>query len=964
MTPDQFIAKWRAADLTERAASQSHFIDLCALLGEKPPFADDATDADYAFEKGAKKTGGGDGWADVWKRGCFGWEYKRKGRSLDDALVQLQRYALALENPPLLIVSDMDRFKVHTNWTATVSKVYEITLEDLRDGAKRDQLKWAFSTATVERLKPGVTRQSLTEQAATKFAELAKALRERGHEPHAVAHFIQRLVFCMFAEDTRLLPDRMFMRMLEAVRDGHGDFETLSAELFRSMAKGGRIGLERVAHFNGGLFEDDATLPLTRADIKLLIEVAGKDWSDVDPTIFGTLFERGLDPDKRSQLGAHYTDPDKIMRIVEPVVIRPLKAEWEAARDEIAAEMTKAALLDAKKTATAKGEATKAINRAKALYRGFLDRVRAFRILDPACGSGNFLYFSLHALLDLEHRAGIDAERLGIARELPEVGPQNVKGIEINPYAAELARVTIWIGWLQWMRRNGFTGLPEPILSVLDQIENRDAVLKPDGTAASWPAADAIVGNPPFLGDRKLTTELGDHYTTTLRAAYAGSVTGSVDLVCYWFDKAARLMALGELDRVGFVATNSISGGNNRQVLIAVCANVAIFDAWSDEEWWDQGVAVRVSMICFSRDEPDDVRLDGRLVTRINSDLTDGPTTLTDAASLFSNRAVAYNGVQKTGPFEVSADLARHWLLAPANVNARHNSEILLPYWNGMDLTRRPREKWIVDFTGLSEGEAAEFEAPFKHLAETVRPVRLASTVSNPKDRLWLQTNWWLFWRSRPELAEKRQRLARLIVTPEVSKHRVFTWVKACVGVDKNLIVVARDDDTTFGILHSRFHEAWSLRLCTWLGVGNDPRYTPTTTFETFPFPEGLTPNIPAAQYADDPRAVAIAGAARELHEKREAWLNPPDLVDRVPEVVPGYPDRLIPKSPEAAAILKKRTLTNLYNERPTWLANLHAALDVAVARAYGWPDDISTDEALDRLFALNQERSAKEKSQ
>ena len=179
--------------------------------------------------------------------------------------------------------------------------------------------------------------------------------------------------------------------------------------------------------------------------------------------------------------------------------------------------------------------------------------------------------------------------------------------------------------------------------------------------------------------------------------------------------------------------------------------------------------------------------------------------------------------------------------------------------------------------------------------------------------------------------------------------------------MDNHLIAIARDDDTTFGVLHSRFHEAWSLRLCTWLGVGNDPRYTPTTTFETFPFPEGLTPNIPAKNYADDPRAKRIAKAAKKLDDLRRGWLNPPDLVDIVPEVAPGYPDRILPKTAEAAAKLKTRTLTNLYNERPSWLDSAHAELDRAVASAYGWPEDISTEDALARLLALNLERAEKQ---
>ena len=248
--------------------------------------------------------------------------------------------------------------------------------------------------------------------------------------------------------------------------------------------------------------------------------------------------------------------------------------------------------------------------------------------------------------------------------------------------------------------------------------------------------------------------------------------------------------------------------------------------------------------------------------------------------------------------------------------------------------------------------EAALYETPFGYAVEKIKPFREASAIKG--------FSWWRLWRSRPELAKATTNLSRLIVTPEVAKHRVFVWFDTRVSIDKNLTVIARDDDTTFGVLHSRFHEAWSLRLCTWLGVGNDPRYTPTTTFETFPFPEGLTPNIPAKNCADDPRAKRIAKAAKKLDDLRRAWLNPPDLVDIVPEVAPGYPDRILPKTAEAAAKLKTRTLTNLYNERPSWLDSAHAELDRAVASAYGWPEDISTEDALAKLLTLNLERAGK----
>ena len=201
--------------------------------------------------------------------------------------------------------------------------------------------------------------------------------------------------------------------------------------------------------------------------------------------------------------------------------------------------------------------------------------------------------------------------------------------------------------------------------------------------------------------------------------------------------------------------------------------------------------------------------------------------------------------------------------------------------------------------------------------------------------------------------------MPRCIATPRVSKHRLFVWLDARICPDSAVVAIARDDDTTFGILHSRFHEAWSLRLGTWLGKGNDPRYTPTTTFETFPFPEGLSPNVPAAEYLDEPRATAIAEAARRLVELRDRWLNPPEWVEWVDEPVPGFPQRAVPRSEAAEKELKKRTLTNLYNARPQWIDDAHVALDAAVAAAYGWSPDIPEEDALQALLELNRTQSS-----
>ncbi len=940
MTPNEFIAKWQASELKERSAAQEHFIDLCRLLGEPTPADDDPTGDRYCFERGARKDTGGDGWADVWKRGHFAWEYKGKHANLDKAFQQLRRYALALENPPLLIVSDMARFRITTNWTNSISVVREFSLAELEDGANRNLLKWAMSDP--ERLRPGETRQMVTERAAATFSELAQSLRDRGHEPQAVAHFVNRLVFCMFAEDIGLLPDDMFTRMLEQARTQPDEFVVLAQDLFGAMSTGGRIGFEPVAWFNGGLFDDDSALPLGAAEIQTALKAAALDWSEIDPSILGTLFERGLDPDKRSQLGAHYTDRDKIMRIVDPVIVRPLLAEWEHTKADIEAAMVRAA------KAGSPSARTKVHNKAKGILRAFLERLRTFTVLDPACGSGNFLYLALQALKDIEHRVHIEAEAMGLERGFPAVGPINVKGIEINPYAAELARVSVWIGEIQWMRRNGFSEERDPILKPLDNIECRDAILAPDGSESEWPHADVVIGNPPFLGNRKARKELGNSYVDMLSAAYRGLIKGKPDLVCYWFAKAGRLIENGAILRTGLVATNSIRGGTNRLVLKRILEHSVIYDAWPDEPWVVEGAAVRVSLVCFTlKNAAVPIRYEDAETSQINANLSAGPLDLTLAERIRENRGVAFQGVVKRGKFDVSGDMARDWLCLPANPNGRTNAEVLRPRTNAMDITRRPSGKWIVDFgENMCEEEAALFEAPFEYVEQHVKTERQQN--SEPESREF----WFRHWNTRPAMRKALKGKARFIATPCVAKHRLFVWLKAGVCPDHALIVFARDDDTIFGILHSRFHETWSLRQGT--DLVDRPRYTPTTTFGTFPFPKGLSPDIPAENFANDTRAIVIAEAAGRLVQLRDRWLNPPEWVEWVNEPVPGFPKRPVARDATAAKELKARTLTKLYNARPQWLADAHARLDTAVANAYGWDADISEEDALAELLALN----------
>ena len=951
MTPHEFITKWRASELKESSASQEHFIDLCRMLGEPTPAEADPTGKTYCFERGARKDTGEGGWADVWKRHHFAWEYKGQHANLDAAFGQLRQYALALENPPLLIVSDMLRFRIRTNWTNCVSKTYEFGLDDLTDASIRDRLKWAFSDP--KRLRPGETRQALTERVAASFAALAQSLRERGHDAQAVAHFVNRLVFCMFADDVGLLPGHMFTRMLEQAQRTPTQFATLAGNLFGAMATGGLVGFEPVDWFNGGLFDDAAALPLEKSDIQTVLAASRLDWSEIDPSILGTLFERGLDPDKRAQLGAHYTDRDKILLLIEPVVIRPWLALWAAEKAETASVLESAEAADKPVTRT------KRRNKARRRYRAFLNRLRAFTVLDPACGSGNFLYLALQALKDLEHRVQLEAEELGFERAFPEIGPANVKGIEINPYAAELARVSVWIGEIQWMRRNGFLEARNPILKPLDTIECRDAILKPDGTEADWPAAEVVIGNPPFLGGSRILSHLGEKYASQIRTTYEGRVPAGADLVCWWFEKAGHLIVSGKADRAGLVATNSIRGGANRRALEAATGGLRIFEAWSDEPWVIDGAAVRVSLVCFSRtndragETVETARLDGLVVDEVHTDLTarrgEVGIDLTNARRLTVNASASFEGDEKGGAFNVPGELAREWLRLPANPNGRTNADVLKPWINGMDLTRRPSDKWIVDFGArISEVEAALYEEPFGWLKEHVYPKRQENRIERNR------VHWYRHRRPVPDMWRALLGMTRYIVTPHVSKHRLFVYCDVRICPDKQLIVIARDDDTTFGILHSRFHEIWSLRLGTWLGKGNDPRYTPTTTFETFPFPQGLTPDTPASEYGTDPRAIAVAHKAQGLVELRDRWLNPPEWVEWVDEPVPGYPKRPVPRNEGSAKALKNRTLTNLYNSRPQWLIDVHQALDAAVAAAYGWPADISDDDVLRALLALN----------
>ncbi len=505
ITAAEFIAKWgpggSAAQLNEEQGAQSHFLDLCQLLGVPRP-GDDVGD-EYLFERQSLVLGQARGYADVFYRNHFAWENKAPGKNLDAALRQLQQYSLALSNPPLLVVCDRLTLRIHTQFNGHPSETHTVRIDQLDQPDKQQLLRrlWLDPGS----FRPRQTNRDITEAAARSFALLAEQLRRRGHHADAVAHFLTQCLFCFFAEDVGLLPGRMFERL---VGNRQLTSDKLSAglqSLFATMQTGGLYGPDDIPWFNGGLFAHIAVPKLEIIDITELRNAASLNWSAIDVSIFGTLFERGLDPAKRSQLGAHYTDPATIERIIGPVITRPLLQQWELVAQDLQALVAKI---------KRKGDA--AYHKAHQRFVQWLEQLRAFRVLDPACGSGNFLFLGLKALKDIELHTITEAARLGLDREQDLVtGPHNLLGIELNEYAAELARVSVWIGEIQWRIAHGYAPKTNPVLEPLEQIECRDALLtfspplpppgegREGGQPAAAPGATASGPhpNPPPAGE-------------------------------------------------------------------------------------------------------------------------------------------------------------------------------------------------------------------------------------------------------------------------------------------------------------------------------------------------------------------------------------------------------------------------------------------------------------------------------
>jgi len=928
MTPQEFVDKWRRSQLKERSAAQSHFNDLCRMLGHPTPAKADPKGATFTFEKGVDKRTGGQGWADVWKKGFFAWEYKGKHKNLDAAYEQLQLYRDALLNPPLLIVSDMETIVIHTNFTNTIKRTFTLTFDDLLTKDGLQTLRNAFEHP--DRLRAEQTPEGVTRQAAAEFGKLADSLRQAGHDPERAAHFLIRILFCLFAEDVGLLPEDLFSRMIEETKDDPDRCRELMEELFGHMASGGFFGLDRIPYFNGGIFDSRNALPLVRDDLEILARVSRLDWSSIEPSILGTLFERGLDPGKRAQLGAHYTSREDILLIVEPVLMQPLRRHWEEVRKqarELAAKWREAD--------SAGGAKTRARRRLEKLLYGFADEIAYTKVLDPACGSGNFLYVALRQMLDLEKDVIRFATDLGLPMFFPTVKPEQLYGIEINEYAHELAQATIWIGYIQWLRENGFGQPSEPILKALDNIHEMDAILAFDEEGnpiePEWPEADVAIGNPPFLGAPKLRAELGDEYVERLFALYNERLPGFSDLCCYWFEKARSMIEHGTLKRAGLLATQGIRGGANRKTLERIKQTGDIFWAQSDRDWILEGAAVHVSMVGFDRGKQSQRSLDGHIVSSINPDLT-SLADLTTRCHLQENVNISFMGPSAKAPFDISAGAATLLLKKRGNPNGRPNSDVVRPVFSAVDITKRPRGMWTIDFGFMTIEEASQYHAPFEYVKTHVLPVREA------KQREEYRKRWWQYGRPREDMRNALEGLSRYAATPGVSKHRVFVWVESRILCNQGTLVFAREDDYFFGVVHSKVHELWARRQGTQLREAESGfRYTPTTCFETFPFPWP-----PGKEPLDDPCVQAIATAAKDLVEKRDRWLNPKGASE---------------------AELKKRTLTNLYNERPTWLDLAHKKLDDAVLDAYGWPHGLTDDDILERLLALNLKRASRKES-
>ena len=1048
MTPtpaaiDAFLARWSVNSGSELANYQLFLTELIALLDlpRPEPASEDTRDNAYVFERRVQFVHGDGstslGRIDLYRRGHFVCEAKKvkagaHTKGFDLALMrarsQAEEYARALPadegRPPFLIVVDvghtLDLYAEFSRSGATYTPFpdpssHRIRLADLHRPEVIDRLRaiWLEPLS----LDPSKVAARVTRAIAADLAELARSLEGAGQDAETVAGFLTRCLFTLFAEDVELLPAGSFTGLLGDCERHPAQFVPMLTQLWREMDVGGfSVALRTdLLRFNGKLFKQPQVLALSREQIGLLARAARHDWKHVEPAIFGTLLERALDPTERHALGAHYTPRAYVERLVLPTVIEPLRADWTTAQ---------AAAL----TLLAEGDAKGAI----ACVRAFHHQLCSVRVLDPACGSGNFLYVTLEHLKRLEGEVLNRLTELGDTQGLLDlsgvsVDPHQFLGIEINPRAATIAEMVLWIGHLQWhFRTRGHVAPPQPVLKDFHNIECRDAVLAHDGAEivtdehgkpvtrwdgrtmkthpvtgepvpddsarvplyryrnprkAAWPEADFVVGNPPFIGNKRMRIALGDGYVEALRAAWT-DVPDSADLVMYWWDHAAELTRSDELRRFGFIATNSLVNIFNRRVLErhlgAGNRPLSLAFAIPDHPWVDnsEGAAVRISMtVADCMASPGRVAKvigeesgpEGASVVYlsersgiIQADLRVGADVL-HASPLRSNVGLSNRGVIPHGAgFIVDQEEA----IALASDGVSQLNRVIRPYRNNKDLTNRPRHHFVIDTCGLTlEALRDGFPAVFQRLRDRVKPDR----DQNP-DR-YIRENWWLHARSRADFRPALDSLPRYIATGHVAKHRVFQFLEAEILPDDKLVAIAVSDSWILGVLSSQVHIAWSLAAGGRHGVGNDPVYSKSTCFDLFAFPvfdgncSSITPIRSLAEQLD-------------AHRKRQQAAHP-DLT-----LTGMY--NVLEKLKTGEALTAKEKLIHEHG-LVSVLKQLHDELDLAVLAAYGWQDLAplmqavngnaahpggrsredavrELDEALlERLVALNAERAAEE---
>ncbi len=679
MSPAEFIATWQNTTLNEEQGAQSWFNDLCDLIGHPKPLGD-LNGLTYAFEHRIET-----GKADAYYENHFGWEFKTHEGQLDEAMRQVLGYSMYLKTPPLLVVSAFNVIRIRTNFPGMESVQREIRVADLAEPETVAAVQRIFTDP--DWFNTGRSRDDVTRETAALFQAVSNDMAGSGYgaDPSKIrelAQYLNQIIFCLYAEDAGLLPDGAFTGLVVNQRREPERFRRGAQTLFAEMNHGGLFGPQTIEHFNGELFAHVPDVTLNTAALERLAEAAAKNWSNIEPSIFGTLFERALGlTEERAPLGAHYTGEADIRRVVQPVILDDLERRWQRAKAEA----------DAAQSA---GDT----DGAMAAMQAYCRRLADVKTLDPACGSGNFLYVTLKALLDLERQAMDYQIALDRRPGPPLVNPAQMMGLEINEYAAQLAKTALWIGYIQWHQANGFAYTNRPILDNIHGVECRDAAIAlndagENAIKAQWPDADYIIGNPPFLGAKDMLTELGNDYTGRLRQTYAGELDGAVDLCCYWFEQARAQIAAGKARRAGLLATQAIRFSSNRRTLERIKETGDIFAAYDDLEWKPEepgSAAVHVSIICFDDGSETVKTLNGAPASDIDTRLTDA-VNLDQARLLSQNNAICFRGIEKGGPLDLTAEQAA-LMLADSNPNGKPNSDVLKRYIIGRDLNGKPQE--------------------------------------------------------------------------------------------------------------------------------------------------------------------------------------------------------------------------------------------------------------------------------